>query len=370
MIIVHIVNNLIFLPITEPFIRDSKIDGVFEDKKIRQAFTATLIYVFGSLGLVTIALLLFDKNISNFIVSGGKEFLIATALIGLGLRQTYETLLIGNNKEFLARLYVAVSSVMVLVIILSARFLNLLTLEMVFLIYGLTPITLIIFFKPIMVLKSIFPLDFDWPLIQSFFHKLKWTIVASLAVPILRWTDILMVRYFGDISSVGSYALASQFLIILTIIGGQIPGDLTRSFRLHYNRKIDVEKYLNIYRKRVILVWIPVMITVFILSIFFTRNFLQGFEQTTILSLILIPSSLFMMLSVFYQPVLGYQKHFTVLAKSFIGAIVTNIFLNIIFIPLFGIVGAGLSTLFSFIVLFILSRWRFKKASKEFQYLE
>ncbi|MDI9217004.1 oligosaccharide flippase family protein [Clostridium tertium] len=177
-------------------------------------------------------------------------------------------------------------------------------------------------------------------------------------------SDRYMITYFLDASVNGLYAMANKFSSIIVIINSFFSLAWQESAILEYNKNDRDEYYtrmFNVYMKLQftgMLVLLPLTRLVF--NILIKGEYVEGYRLVPILYM----ASIFSAFSVFYGT--GYLSVNDTKGSFYttiIGALL-NIFINIFTIPVLGIYGAGVSTLLSYLVVWILRVIQTKKYFK------
>lgn len=178
--------------------------------------------------------------------------------------------------------------------------------------------------------------------------------IMSLFSWCVDYFDRFAIDYYLDLNSVGiynaSYSLGSKFLLI------SVPVFISILSPLVY-RNINVKskkKYINDYFKKYIYFSLGILFVIhfsydFIGNLFLSADYAQGFFLISGINFayfFLTASFLFEML-LYSENKTKYILYVNILAAG------SNVILNIIFIPKFGIIGAMYATIFSFFLKFI-----------------
>jgi len=191
---------------------------------------------------------------------------------------------------------------------------------------------------------------FSKKLIKSIIQA-AWPMAAGgLVGAFMSNVDILMLGWWRTASEIGFYSVGQKIVGMLYIIGGLIPTAIYPAISriIQENNKERISSVISKTMIMVLLMAIPLSIGGVILAdqiikLVFGANYLNSIPvfRIMILSLMFIYS-----LSVFNIVILGFNKQ----AKLFWYAIVatlTNIILNAVLIPHYGISGAAVATLFA-----------------------
>ncbi|MBS5951633.1 MAG: oligosaccharide flippase family protein [Clostridium sp.] len=177
-------------------------------------------------------------------------------------------------------------------------------------------------------------------------------------------SDRYMITFIMDASVNGLYAMANKFSSIIFIINSFFSLAWQESAIIEYNKKDTNDYYtrmFNIYMKLQIsgiIVLLP--LTRLLFNLFIKGEFAEGYKLVPVLYLAAIFSSF----SVFYGT--GYLSANDTkgsLNTTLIGAIL-NITINLFSIPMLGIFGAAVSTLISYLIVWLI---RIKHTKKYFE---
>ncbi len=204
----------------------------------------------------------------------------------------------------------------------------------------------------------------NWNRAPSFeIGLLKYSLPLALSgfvFALMSWTDTIILGYFKDIVSVGIYNVAVPTAQLLYIIPSAFSTlfapILTEAYRLGDKRNMQriysaVTRW-NVYFN-VPLLFIMVLFSPSIISLFFGTEYVSGYVAAGILSFAVITNSITVP-ATWVLITLGKTK--TLLCITLASAI-ANIILNILLIPKFGLEGAAFATLVSSVFLCILTVW-------------
>jgi len=177
------------------------------------------------------------------------------------------------------------------------------------------------------------------------------------------FSDIFLVYYFLGPFSTGIYSVASNFVIQLSFVPTTINLLLAPHIASNENkntRKILIKKSL-IFITLFLLFIFPVVFLYGkqIIVLLFGKQFISSIVPLRILLFGMIPLSIW---KVFSGHLFGAGKPGRNVLSSSLSAI-ANILLNILLIPRYGVVGAAISSVISYTVMFIISTfqlWHYK----------
>jgi O-antigen/teichoic acid export membrane protein len=183
------------------------------------------------------------------------------------------------------------------------------------------------------------------------FDYTKWQIFGAASLYLINWGDNLVLKYYVLIAEIGVYNLAYQifkglmgFLLIinsyfLPTISQKI-GDLKA-----------LTKYLFSVRPKIVVIglllvagFLVVFPTVF--NVVYSKDYHEAVLVLQVLS-IGIALELY---NIFYATLLTASKNYKFTQMTNIVHVSLNILLNIIFVPMFGIVGAAIGTVSAYLI--------------------
>ncbi|MGV8171828.1 MAG: flippase [Candidatus Woesearchaeota archaeon] len=183
-----------------------------------------------------------------------------------------------------------------------------------------------------------------------------WLIVLQI--------DTLLITYFMGTESVGIYQIAVTIAYLLLYFATSLSSVLYPLVNeLNFKNERDtIVNGLNLVYKYLFIVLLPVVVIIFsfpdiLINILFTSKYLGAVWPLKILALFTIFCSITLINNLVLTS-LGKPKR--VLLIVLVVAILNTI-LNFVTIPLFGLMGAACSTLFSFMIAAVLSSYELKK---------
>ena len=193
---------------------------------------------------------------------------------------------------------------------------------------------------------------------------LKYSVVL-MPTTFLWWvvnsSDKIMITSMISSASVGIYAISYKFPSLLTMIGSIFNQAWVFS-AINENKSKDYENYVNgIFRNLFLILSLSAMFLLIIikplLRIYVSKDYFIAWKYVPYLAV----GYIFMTASTFLSASYNVHKDSKgFLYSALIGAI-TNIALNFILIPNFGVHGAALATMISYIVIFIYRLFDTKK---------
>jgi O-antigen/teichoic acid export membrane protein len=185
---------------------------------------------------------------------------------------------------------------------------------------------------------------FAWPLIILAF----WSWINN-------YFDRFAIEYYMEVNSVGiynaNYSVGSKFFLLLNPFFLTL---LTPFVYSHLNisiKKVYIKKYVKVYT----IISIPLLILIYFFGDFFGIILLSKKYESGFYLIFYISIAYFLMTMVFlYETVFYAEGKTKVILYSNIFAAILNIIINMVLIPLYGLNGAFLATLTSFLLRFLI----------------
>lgn len=228
--------------------------------------------------------------------------------------------------------------------------------------YIITPIILFIIFSWILV-KKVFPKFSKSHLIinKKLFKRISKYSIHILAIGvggiILGNTDIMMLTYFTGLTSVALYSVALPTTKVLLYFPRALSGvllPLTSELWSKKKIKILAAGVESLYKYSFIII-IPLALMIFsfsdlVINVFFGKSYMPAANVMKILSVGMIFATISGICGNFFSGIGKPQ----ITSKMVYGAAIFNFITNLILIPILGIIGAAITTSFSyFIMMFI-----------------
>lgn len=194
---------------------------------------------------------------------------------------------------------------------------------------------------------------------KTFFHRGYWKyslktgielVPYNLSKVVLNQSDRIMINFFSGSGDTGVYSIAHSAAFVLSVITESLNG----AFVPWLYRRLKVKEYegvRNVIKGLLLMVAVCVfgidMIAPEIMRILGSKDYYQGVYCVPSL---VYSAFLIFVYTLFTNIELFLQKNVYVTIASSIGMVV-NIILNAIFIPKYGFIAAGFTTLVSYIVI-------------------
>lgn len=183
---------------------------------------------------------------------------------------------------------------------------------------------------------------------------------GTIAYKIIEYSDRYMIDWFLDKSAVGIYSFYANFANIINIVVNTITitlivPNLLRA--INTGEQSEIKKQVSKFFKEL---WVTTLgVSLIVVFLIFPVLDWQGkpeFEAEIAIYFIVLLANIAFNMSLFYHFLLYAYKKDNAILRPTLYASISNIVLNIILIPKFGIIAASISTLFSFTLILVLKR--------------
>jgi O-antigen/teichoic acid export membrane protein len=190
---------------------------------------------------------------------------------------------------------------------------------------------------------------------SSLIEMLKFSsplVFSGVAVWVSLYVDRLLISHFLTINDVGLYGIGYRLASVAGLIMIGFQSALTPLVYTYYKEKDtpqQLEKIFRLFLSAALLMYLCIsLFSIDILKLFTSPPFYAGW----IVVVYLVPS-IFLANMYIFAPGISIAKKNNYLIWINVSGAILNLILNIIFIPFFGIEGAGFATLLSYLSIFL-----------------
>ena len=192
--------------------------------------------------------------------------------------------------------------------------------------------------------------------------KLLWfslpLVFTGIGGMFISYFDTLMLTYFSTLEIVGIYNIVYPTAILIALVASSIGNILMPviSELWSLNRKKEIQNAFHIIYKYLAMLLFPLIFTLIVLSeyllgLFFGSEYVSGALAFNVL---LFGALFKMIFTLNNKSLIGLGDSRKTLEMYILGAI-CNVGLNLVFIPLFGLIGAAVATSISFLIMILAS---------------
>ncbi len=178
-------------------------------------------------------------------------------------------------------------------------------------------------------------------------------VLSGIAVWLSQYIDRIMIKHYLSMEQLGLFGVGYRIASIVGLVMIGFQGALTPLIYNNYTKEDTPKQIADIFR-----IFITVALYFFMLLTFFSIDILKVFTTVEYYNaksvvIFLVPAMLLANMYIF-APGIGISKksHYLIWI-NLIGALI-NFLLNIILIPLLGIMGAGIATMIGYFIVFFM----------------
>lgn len=334
------------------------LSGEKNKKKIQEGFYSIALLILSNSLIVALILTIFSDQISQIIFSGNILIVRILTLI----------LIFSSLNILLQYYFITFQQIRKYSLLLSLKAITLFILVSAFVLFdkgisgaatGILCNEILFFLISFVIVYSAIGLKFPQFIdLKKYLHLSIPTIPGSLSYWIIDSSDRYLIGILLGVTSVGYYSPGYALGAIVAMFAYPLTSILTAYLSKNYNQKKEDEvRYLLEYSiKYFLVIAIPVAIGLSILSkplltILSTPEIaINGYMVTPFIA----AGFLFLGLNNIIVNIIILEKKTNIIGITWIIAGLSNLFLNLIFIPTNGLLGAALSTLIAYILPFVI----------------
>jgi O-antigen/teichoic acid export membrane protein len=346
--------TLFILSIRVPFIVFANQERA-ESGKIHRSFSIQCMFLGTDLVLFSIVCLVFRKQLMAFAKIDSRELLaIALAFFAMSFKDFISNLFMALNekiKSALVELSFGIVALLVLYIFYLADWVNL---KSVFLTYFISSLIVFLAYLGFVNFKMLRPVIFDKKYFSQMLNFTLWTAFAAIAVYLINWGGIAILRKYASLEDTGVFSLAYKFFKGFMALIYPIATYFLPFISENINDAAKIRTYLYYKRPRVFLLGTAGFAAAFFIIPWFI-NLIYGdkFQNAVPITRILLFGAIAYLYTAFYNPLIAALKKYKFAQIASITQVVLNIVLNLALIPRMGTYGAALATVIAYIYLLL-----------------
>ncbi|MFA6512072.1 MAG: oligosaccharide flippase family protein [Patescibacteria group bacterium] len=320
--------------------------------KINRSFSNQLIFTGTSVVLFLLVTLIFRNQLSAFIGIGNQELLwLCFAFVGVTFKFFLSYLFLALNNKRKDSLFNLLYGVISVLAVLYFFGIHNLTIKTLFSVYFIAMVLSLPFY-----IRSInFSLLRPWKIEKKYFLEMfayaRWQFFGAAALYLINWGDNIVLKSYTSIGDIGVYnfgyqifkGIASLILIInayyLPVVSQQIVGD-----------RETVKKFLFNKRPKIFLLGASLLCMLLaLLPIAINNIFPSSYHGAIPVIEILLLVAVLELYNIFYATVLTATKDYKFTQMTSMFQVTLNIALDIILVPVFGILGAAIGTAIAYL---------------------
>ncbi len=323
-----------------------------QTKKSNKTFTSSLVVLLGSILIFALIFIFWGREMIVFTGLNYQEYRLVfiMAFVGLVIKSFLSALFMGQDNKR-AHIFVELFyNIILIVYVLGIYKIGVFDLYNIFVGFFIAALITLFISLDFINYKNIFPLSFSLDNFKTLTHFSLWIVLGSVSVYFINWGDNLVLRYFVTMEDVGIYNFAYQifkgFIIISLMINTYFTPFVARN--LQYVDKLD--KYYFNYRPKIIIFSIIVLLIVNVLISLLIRFFYLDYLNAIIPIHVLSVGALCSLYYSFIMPFYNSAKFYKVTQLFWLVQVLINLFLDIVFVYFWGILGVAVATTISYLL--------------------
>lgn len=349
--IIYFLTALLIGSSSQPFVVYAS-EELKEHQKVNKTFSVRMLLLFYSTIIFVVLMIISWQWIGSFAsLTNNQVLFMIAAYFGVGLRYFFESFFLGINKRMHHATYQVLTAGIMIIGLLILYFYFTITLENVFILLFIGPVLAFLSMIGSVNFKQVFPLELDKKLLAKYFHYTKWVVFGGIGVYLINWGDNVILRLFVSLDEIGVYNLGYQIFKGLNMLIFTISMYFLPFISQNIKNKKKIKDYLYKKRPKILVVGIGGLGILYFL-IPFIITFLYGKEYAASIGIaqVLVIAAFFALYKDFYSPIIHSLKRYKFSNKAVIFAAFLNLFLDYLFVPLWGIMGAAIATTTTYIV--------------------
>jgi len=338
-----------------------------ETNKINKTLTVRLVILAFSIGFFTLLSLLFINPLSQFAAITKTQYLfLFFAYVGMGIRYFFETIFLGLNKRLHHALYGIANGIISVILILVLYFYFTLSLENIFLVLLVAPLSAALIMLPKLEFDKLLPLSFDKALFKKMLGYTKWTMMGGTAVYFISWGDNLVLRYFVSLGDIGTYNLGYQVFKGMVILIGVNKAYFLPFISHNINDASKIRRYLYNKRYKIFALGsVALVALMLLLPKVFIAIYGNEYKDAIPVILTLLVAAFFVLYRSFYMVLFDALKRYKFTQLSSVVFVTINLILDVIFVMHFGMIGAAIATTITYVASAITYEIYFRRYCRE-----
>jgi len=326
-----------------------------DDRKKNIYSSTALLFIITMYSIFAITAIMFASQLSALVFnSTGKEYIFRIAVLSIWTTGVFTFLQEQLRWRMRSVEYNAVNLFSALVSVLATAYLILAAGSgVVGIFYGLIAGNLIAAVLSLYFGRYYYRLSFD---LDRLTELLKYSIPlvpSGVGVYVTMYIDRFVISRLMTLGDVGIYGISYKFASMICVLIGGVQMAIVPLIYSSYNKQGATTEIANIFRYFVLCsLGIFMFLSIFSDEIFRVFTTPPYYAAAGIVPILI--AAIFLSQTYFFIPGLWIVKNTKAIAIINLAAALLNLALNLILIPLMGIVGSAFSTLISYMILFYL----------------
>jgi O-antigen/teichoic acid export membrane protein len=333
---------------------------------IRKTFSGQCVFLSASIAVFLIVLLIFGKLIAGIAdIEQSNLIYVALAFFALTIKDFAGNLFLAMNQRIQNAILEISFGLLTLAFIFLFYLFNWIEIKWIFLSYFLAALFVMAGTIFSINFKALLPLHFEKKHFEKMLIFTFWGMAGAVSSYLINWVGVWLLKYNSNIETSGIYNVAFKFFkgfMILSYI-------LATYFLPHISENLDkpekIKSYLHYKRPKILLLGIGCLAIAWLIIPTFLNILYHGkYDEAVSTIRILIIGSAVFLYTVMYFPILGAMKLYKFLQVINITQVIINIILSVLLIPKYGILGAAIAVVISYIYFAIATELYYRHSIK------
>jgi len=320
--------------------------------KINKSLSIQAAFLGISIILFAVLTVVLNTSIQSFAeISFIDVLFMCVGFVGIALKTFLCNLFMATGERIKNSFAELVFGVIVLGIIVLLCLTGIIRLRTVFLTYFISAIGTFLIFIRFIDFSQLLPLEFDRQYFKNIFDFTKWAMFGATALYLVNWVDNIILRAFNtSLGDIGSYGLAYQIFKGLVMLTYVLNAYFLPFISEHINNTDKIRAYLFSKRPKILFAGMVGLVLVFLCVPPFFRLFYKDRYQESVLILrILLFGGAIALYNSFYIPLINALKEYRFIQTLNVVHISLKVLLSLALIPAFGLKGAAIATVGSYL---------------------
>ncbi len=320
--------------------------------RINKTFSVEVTFLALSFCIFALVVFPFSKFITIFAKIGYVDLVfVSLAFLGISIKTFLGGLFLAMNERLRDAFVEFVFGLSNLILVVLFWFFFEINIRTVFLIYFISACLLFIMSMKMIDFKQLFPFRLEKEQVRGMFNFTKWIFMGTAAVYFVDWGDKFVLRYFVEFSDVGIYGFGFQIFKGLVVLFSVLGAYFLPFISANINNPEKIREYLYSKRPKIFSAAIVALICAyFMLPLGIKAIYGDTYQGSGKIFRILLPAVVFYLYTLFYVPIFNSLKRYKFVQLVNIIQVAANIPLNLILIPRYGMSGAAIATVTTYVI--------------------
>lgn len=340
--------------------------------RISRSFASQCIFIIAGVGLFLFLSTIFRGVITGFAEISARELVfVSIAFIGLAVKTFFSNVFMAlGNRQRSALVELVFGAAFLAVVIAVLRGAGHLTIQTVLSAYGIAGLAVATVFIRTVDFGVCLPFDFDRKHFRAMLHFTLWLMLGAAVAALINWGDNLVLKYYRlSLGRIGTYGLAYQIFKGVAMLMLVVHAYFLPFVSQHIANAEKMRSYLFNKRPKILVLGVACVALLYTIVPTAVRLVYGDLYSGSILPLrVLLVGSVLVLYVVFYETILYARKEYRFIQVLGIVQLSVNLGLDILLVPIWGILGAAIGTVTGYLIRTIVMELYFNLKLKKVLY--